>query len=139
MKQISDNMPEFDVDPIKEEVKRFITDEASYYAVTMSGALFNIMRYQVYTLKIDGTEDFFSIMLIECVGGYYLLRQKLTGGFALPWVLEVEIIPPEKDINFFYRFREYIDKDQEVLLDICGEPLEQEIPKSKKPNFIYPD
>lgn len=121
---------------IKEEVRSFVTDRLSYYGVTTSGFLFNIVKTHNYCPDISDHNDYFSYMWLECVDGFYLLRRHFLHGFALPWVLEVELIPDERDMNFYFIIRDYLTENPDKLFEFCGEPIEQEIPKNRKPYYI---
>lgn len=136
MEELFPGGPHGEVNFIKEEVKSFVTDKLSYYGVTISGFLFNIVKTHNYCPEIKDHEDYFTYMWLECTDGFFLLRQHFLQGFALPWVLEGELIPKERDMNFFYTVRDFFSEHTEMLHEFCGEPIEQEIPKNRKPYYI---
>jgi len=131
-------VPEITIKPVKEEIRQFVTEIHSYYGVTRSSRIFNIINFDVINEEIEDSLDYFVYMFVECVDGFYILRQRFVKGFALDWVLEVELETGEKYQSLFYEIRDVFRENVGLLKELCGEPIEQELPDfSKIPFCIF--
>ncbi|MCD4782555.1 MAG: hypothetical protein K8T10_01860 [Candidatus Eremiobacteraeota bacterium] len=127
--------PEITIKPIKEEVRQFVTEMHSYYGVTSSGLILNIIYHDIISGEIKDPLDYFGYMFVECVDGFYILRQRFVKGIALDWVLEVELKPEERYQTLFYDLRDIFRENVGLLKELCGEPIEQELPDFSKIPF----
>lgn len=127
--------PEITTKPIKEEVRHFVTETHSYYGVTSSGLVFIIINHDVISGVVEDTRDYFGYMFVECVDGFYILRQRFIKGIALDWVLEVELELEERYQTLFYDLRDIFRENVGLLKELCGEPIEQELPDFSKIPF----
>ena len=100
---------------IHREVKQFVTNEFSYYGITHSGFLFDIIKSKNIQPSIDNIEDFHNYLWVECLKGYYLLSQRFIKEVPQEWYLEAEIIPPERYPLYFHDMMEYFEKNPEML------------------------
>jgi hypothetical protein len=124
-----DTVPEelrFSIRKIGEEVKDFMTERSAYYGITRSGFLFNIMRTKTIQPHIEDENDYHSYMWIQCIDGYYLLRERFINGYGIGWYLEAEIIPGSRSSDFFIKMAGLFDESPELLNEICGPPHEEE-------------
>jgi len=108
-----------EIRPVHREVKHFVTNEFSYYGVTDTGFLFDIIKSKNIQPPIEKEEDFYCYLWLECVRGFYLLRQRFIKDAPQEWYLEVEIIPRERYPLYFVDMLEYFKENEKIMMEIC--------------------
>ncbi|MCE1245309.1 MAG: hypothetical protein LWY06_01560 [Firmicutes bacterium] len=122
----------FKAEPVKKEIRQFVTEDNAYYCVTMKGEVYYIVSLEVLSEDAEDKEDFFSYMWVKTTNGYFIFSQRFHKLIALDWVVDVEIIPETDECRFFYDMRDYLREPSTNLRELCGEPLEQELPNLSK-------
>jgi hypothetical protein len=124
--------PECRIETVKKEIRQFVTEDSSYFCVTMKGEVFYIVAIEVISADEEDPGDFYSYMWIKTPTGYYILSQRFYKYMSLNWVVDVEVTPDNDNCFFFYEMRDYLRENSMLLREICGEPLEQELPDLSK-------
>ena len=122
----------FKTEPVKKEIRQFVTENNSYYCVTMKGEVYYIISLEVLSEDVEDRDDFFSYMWVKTTSGYFIFSQRFYRMMALDWVVEVEIIPECDGCYFFHEMRDLLREPSTNIRNICGEPMEQELPDLTK-------
>lgn len=124
-----------------EPIKDFVTGEDTYYGVTGSGFLFNIIRCYSAQPPIVDHEDYHTYLLVHAVEGIFILRQRFLKGSAGKWHLKAAVESLENSPVNFEDVREYLEQNPKIYETICqnaGYPEDEETDEISRDPFIYP-